>query len=198
MSRKGRFSGMIYIYMIPDKIFFESKKKAVLKGSVVGIVLVLGVLNTIFQQGIDQIYVQTLTILLGIFLLCFILFIKLYPTAILEIYNDHFVYIKGHKRILAHWSEVNLIAFQINLVRVRGVGGVPLPSAFIIRTKDESTHLIETSILKLQGDKRYRLELVSFVEYLEQLSGQKVKFGDISINKFSEVNFLDMLKNNLS
>ncbi len=184
--------------MIPDKIFFESKKKAVLKGSIVGIVLVLGVLNTIFQQGIDQIYVQTLTILLGIFLLCFILFIKLHPTAILEIYDDHFVYIKGHKRILAHWSEVNLIAFQINLVRAIGVIGVPLPSAFIIRTKDESTHLIETSILKLQGDKRYRLELVSFVEYLEQLSGQKVKFGDISMNKFSEVNFLDKLKNDLS
>ncbi len=169
-----------------NKTFFESKVLAIFYGSIVFIPLVLAVSVEFLQSGTDQVYIKTLVWSLGVFLTCFALFIKFYPVAFLEIYNDRFVYKKGRKVINAKWNEVVLIAFQN---RSKGI-----PRSFIIRVGDRSTDLISTNILKLKNQKDYKLNLVDFVTELESVSGQKIKWGDVSVNKFSEAGFLDFIK----
>ncbi len=98
------------------------------------------------------------------------------------------VYKKGKKFINANWNEVTLIAFQNPSNRKNTFND------FVIKAGDKQTDLISINILKLQNNKDFKFNIIEFVEYLEEVSDKKVKFGDISFNKYSDINLLDYLK----
>ena len=160
------------------KIFFESKLKTALYGSIVFVPLLFIIISEIFFNPTEPLYAKSLAMFVVLFLV--------YPSSTLELYNDRFVYRKGKHIFGANWSEVTLIAFQS--VR-RGI-----PRSFMIRTNDKSTKLISTNLLKLKNSANNKFNLVDFVTDLESISGKKVKWGDVSINQFSEASFLDLLK----
>lgn len=168
------------------KIFFESKLKTALYGSIVFVPLLFIIISEIFFNPTEPLYAKSLAMFVVPFLICFVVLFLVYPSSTLELYNDRFVYRKGKHIFGANWSEVTLIAFQS--VR-RGI-----PRSFMIRTNDKSTKLISTNLLKLKNSANNKFNLVDFVTDLESISGKKVKWGDVSINQFSEASFLDLLK----
>ena len=63
---------------------------------------------------------------------------------------------------------------------------------FVVKPLDKE--LFDTKLLKLKNSVDFKLNLVDFVTDLETVSGQKVRLGDVSINRFSGAIFLDFLK----
>ncbi len=168
------------------KIFFESKIKAALYGSIVFIpLLAIIVSETVFNPA-EPLYAKSLAMFALPFLVLFVIFFIAYPPSTLELYDDRFVYRKGRRVFGASWPDVTLIAFQSSR---RGI-----PRSFVIRTNDKSTKLISTNLLRLKNSSDHGLNLVDFVTDLESISGKKVKWGDTSVDRFSEVGFLELLK----
>lgn len=171
------------------KVYFESKMKVSLYGAIVVIPLLAILAGKVLSDPGGMIYAKTLIAYIVPFLILFILFFITYPSSALEIRSDRFVYRKGKHVFGANWSDVTLIAFQVT----RGTRGAT-PSSFVIRTNNHSTKLIDTKLLKLKNSADYKLNLVDFVTDLESVSGQKVRLGDVSVNRFSGASFLDFLK----
>ena len=168
------------------KVYFESKMKVSLYGTIVVILLLAILAGKVLSDPAGMVYAKTLIAYIVPFLILFILFFITYPSAVLEIYGDRFIYRKGKHVFGANWSDVTLIAFQ----STRGA----IPSSFVIRTNNHSTKLIDTKLLKLKNSVDFKLNLVDFVTDLESVSGQKVRLGDVSVNRFSGASFLDFLK----
>jgi hypothetical protein len=167
-------------------VFYESKIKGAISGSVIFIPLLMIIISeTVFNQA-DPLYVKYFLTFVIPFLLCFLIFFIRYPSSTLELYTDRFVYRKGRLVVSARWSEVTLIAFQS--------GQGLIPRAFVIRTKDKSTAWIDTNVLKLMGAPHNKFDLVDFVKELESRSGKTVMWGNVSTNQFSAASFLDYLK----
>ncbi len=170
--------------------YYESKKKAFVCGCIVFIPLVLSAINDLFFTTNDSVYTTTLIKSIILFIFIFSFLIYFYPTGILEIYRNGFMYKKGNFSLSSSWSEVNTIVFQ----EVRGIRTSRIiPTAFFIDTKNGTTKLIDTKILKFKGNKG-RVDLVTFVQQLESISSKVIKWGDISTKKYSEVSFIDYLK----
>jgi hypothetical protein len=159
------------------KTYFESKVKALVMPTLVVILLLgYGFYKEIGKpESILTPYFFAEIIIVLIIIACFLYF---YPTATLEIYQDHFVYKKGKKILSAKWPEVDRITFQIARGR-RGGGGTP--HAFFIVTSSDRTKLIDTSIMKLKDGKFNSKE---FVNELKTLSGKELTIGDYSTNNF--------------
>lgn len=78
--------------MNQPKIYFESKMRTAVYGSVIFIPLLLMVVNDIFFNTVGGVYTKTLTMLISLFLFCFIIFFALYPTSTLKL-KENFVLI---------------------------------------------------------------------------------------------------------
>lgn len=170
----------------PIKTYYESKKRALLYGLIVFVPLMLIVLNETFNSynGFNPTFL-TYT---AIFVLCFGIYVYFLPVGVLEIYTDSFMYKKGKSQVVSPWSEVNVIAFQVGKSR-----GGSIPSSFIIDSKNGTTKLIDIRSLKQKGIED-TVNLIQFIDEIESVSGQTVKWGETSIQKYSEVSFKNYLK----
>ncbi len=174
----------------PIKTYFESKMRALLHSLIIFVPLVLIVFNELFFSKNDSLYVFNLVLGLIVFAIIFIIIIYFIPTGKLEIYDDSFTYKRGTFVITSNWSEVNAIVFQNS----RGkYNAGKIPSALFFDTTHGMTKLIDTTILKSQESGLY-VDLESFINEIEGISGKKIKWGEISTKKYSDVNFTDFLK----
>ncbi len=168
------------------KTYYESKEKTLFYGLIIIIPLIILVINFTITQPNDPVYVSMLIKFLIGFVVLFAILILTHPAIHLEIYPDHFIYRKGKYTFSSKWSDVHVIAFQ----QVKRFN----PTAFFIDSAHGTTGLIETRILRSKDAPNEKVHLLDLVNELEAVSGKKIKWGDKSVKKYSNVNFTDLLK----
>ncbi len=163
--------------------YYESKKYALIYGSIIIVPLIIGTLYFAKIEHLDWAWV------LGGLLICIIifsLFILLYPVSHLEIYVDHVVYRQGNKVINVRWSEVKTIAF---LIGSRGA-----TRYLYMDTVQGKTGLMDTRTFLIKGDEDRKLDHRLLVDEIEGMSGRSILVGYYVSDHYSQGTYKDYTK----